>query len=159
MDGSGTNSVAADEIRSFIERVERLEEEKKTTSDDIKDVYGEAKGRGYDVKALRKIVQMRKQDPHERAEQEAVLDLYMQALGMTTATPDLPMQMERVRSKDRPKTGIEKAEAERQAEQRAAVRIDVTVAESARKRGKSSTKPKDADEARERLAALGPTFE
>ncbi len=82
MEASAETNVAAEELRSFIERVERLEEEKKTISDDIKDVYGEAKGRGYDVKVLRKIVSLRKQDRNERAEQEAILDLYMQALGM-----------------------------------------------------------------------------
>ena len=75
-------NVAAEELRSFVERVERLEEEKKTISDDIKDVYGEAKSRGYDVKVLRKVVSLRKQDRDERAEQEAILDLYLQALGM-----------------------------------------------------------------------------
>ena len=80
-DGSQTN-IAADEIRSFVERVERLEEEKKTIADDVKDVYGEAKSRGYDVKVLRKIVALRKLDPNERDEQEAILDLYKSALGM-----------------------------------------------------------------------------
>jgi uncharacterized protein (UPF0335 family) len=77
-----TTNVAADELRSFVERVERLEEEKKTITDDIKDVYGEAKSRGYDVKVLRKVVSLRRQDRDERAEQEAILDLYLQALGM-----------------------------------------------------------------------------
>ncbi|MEF2072870.1 DUF2312 domain-containing protein [Consotaella aegiceratis] len=75
-------TVAADELRQFIERIERLEEEKKTIADDIKDVYGEAKARGYDSKAMRRIVSLRKQDQNERQEQEAILDLYMQALGM-----------------------------------------------------------------------------
>ena len=60
----------------------RLEEEKKTISDDIRDVYGEAKGNGFDVKVLRTIVRMRKQDANERAEQETILETYMQALGM-----------------------------------------------------------------------------
>ena len=73
---------AKDQLRAFVERVERLEEEKKTISDDIKDVYGEAKGNGYDVKALRTIIRMRKQDANERAEQETILDTYLQALGM-----------------------------------------------------------------------------
>ena len=75
-------SVAREQLRSIVERVERLEEEKKSISDDIRDVYAEAKGNGFDVKALRQIVRMRKQDAHERAEQEAVLDLYRAALGM-----------------------------------------------------------------------------
>ena len=78
----GHNSIAKDQLKSIIERVERLEEDKKAISDDIKDVYSEAKGNGYDVKALRRIVSLRKQDPDKRAEQEAILDTYMHALGM-----------------------------------------------------------------------------
>ena len=78
----GHNSIAKDQLKSIIERVERLEEDKKAISDDIKDVYSEAKGNGYDVKALRRIVALRKQDPDKRAEQEAILDTYMHALGM-----------------------------------------------------------------------------
>lgn len=74
---------AKDQLRSIIERIERLEEEKKAISDDIRDVYAESKGNGYDVKALRTIVRLRKQDPNERAEAEAILDNYMHALGMT----------------------------------------------------------------------------
>jgi uncharacterized protein (UPF0335 family) len=73
---------AKDQLKAIIERIERLEEEKKTISDDIRDVYGEAKGNGYDVKALRTIIRMRKQDANERAEQETILETYMQALGM-----------------------------------------------------------------------------
>jgi uncharacterized protein (UPF0335 family) len=73
---------AKEQLKSLIERIERLEEEKKTISDDIKDVYAESKGNGFDVKALRTIVRMRKQDANERAEQETILDTYMQALGM-----------------------------------------------------------------------------
>ena len=77
-----TGGIAADQIRSIIERIERLEEEKKAISDDIRDVYAEAKGNGFDVKALRTIVRLRKQDANERAEQETILEVYMQALGM-----------------------------------------------------------------------------
>jgi uncharacterized protein (UPF0335 family) len=73
---------AKDQLKAFVERVERLEEEKKTIADDIRDVYAEAKGNGFDVKALRTIVRMRKQDADERAEQETILDTYMHALGM-----------------------------------------------------------------------------
>ena len=80
----GHNSIAKDQLKSIIERVERLEDDKKAISDDIKDVYGEAKGNGYDVKALRRLVMLRKQDPDKRAEQEAILDTYMHALGMIT---------------------------------------------------------------------------
>lgn len=78
----GHNSVAKEQIKSIVERVERMEEEKKVISDDIRDIYAEAKGNGMDVKALRTIVRMRKQDANERAEQDAILDLYMQAMGM-----------------------------------------------------------------------------
>src|ERR1700721_4053883 len=73
---------AKDQLKAFVERIERLEEDKKTISDDIRDVYAESKGNGYDVKALRTIVRMRKQAANERAEQETILETYMQALGM-----------------------------------------------------------------------------
>jgi uncharacterized protein (UPF0335 family) len=75
-------SFAKDQLKAIIERIERLEEEKKVISDDIKDVYLESKGNGYDVKALRTIIRMRKQDANERAEQETILETYLQALGM-----------------------------------------------------------------------------
>lgn len=77
-----SQSVAADQLKSLIERIEKLEEEKKQTSEDIKEVYGEAKGNGFDVKVLRKIISIRKQDKDERDEQEAIMELYLQALGM-----------------------------------------------------------------------------
>lgn len=80
-----TDSVAQDQIRAFIERIERMEEEKKAIADDIKEIYAEAKGNGFDTKVLRRIVQIRKQDHAERMEQEALLELYMAALGMATA--------------------------------------------------------------------------
>lgn len=83
-----TGGVAADQLRSFVERIERLEEEKKAIADDIKDVYAEAKGTGFDVKVMRQIVRLRKQEPHEREEHEAVLDLYMHALGMAGPTEE-----------------------------------------------------------------------
>jgi uncharacterized protein (UPF0335 family) len=73
---------AKDQLRSFVERIERLEEEKKALSDDIRDVYAEAKANGYDVTALRAVVKLRKQDSDERAEQEAILETYLVALGM-----------------------------------------------------------------------------
>lgn len=79
---SDASAVAQDQLRSFVERIERLEEEKKTIADDIKDVYAEAKGNGFDTKVLRKVISLRKQDANERAEQDAILDLYLQALGM-----------------------------------------------------------------------------
>ena len=73
---------AKDQLKAVVERIEKLEEEKKATADDIKEVYAEAKGNGFDVKALRTIVRMRKQDANERAEEETILETYMQALGM-----------------------------------------------------------------------------
>lgn len=73
---------AKDQLKAIIERIERLEEEKKTIADDVRDIYAEAKGNGFDCKALRAIVRMRKQDPNERAEAETILELYMQSLGM-----------------------------------------------------------------------------
>jgi uncharacterized protein (UPF0335 family) len=78
----GGTRFAAGQLKSIVERVERLEEEKKSIADDIKDVYAEAKGNGFDVKALRTIVRLRKQDANERQEQETILETYMQALGM-----------------------------------------------------------------------------
>ena len=81
-DQEGHTRFAKDQLKAFVERIERLEEEKQATSVDIRDVYAEAKGNGYDVKALRTIVRLRKQDANERAEQETILETYMQALGM-----------------------------------------------------------------------------
>ncbi len=78
----GDNHVSKDQLRSIIERIESKEEEKAKIASDIRDDYAEAKGNGYDVKALRTIVRMRKQDAGERAEQEAILDTYLQAMGM-----------------------------------------------------------------------------
>lgn len=75
--------IAGDQLKSIVERIERLEEEKKTIADDIKEVYAEAKGNGYDVKVLRKVVALRKRDLDERKEEEAILDLYLQAVGET----------------------------------------------------------------------------
>jgi len=74
--------VAGEQLRAFVERIERLEEEKKAIADDIKEVYAEAKGNGFDTKVMRRLVSIRKQDRAERLEQEAILDLYMHALGM-----------------------------------------------------------------------------
>jgi uncharacterized protein (UPF0335 family) len=73
--------IAGDQLKSIVERIERLEEEKKTISDDIKEVYAEAKGNGYNVQILRKVIAIRKRDANERAEEEAILDLYLQAVG------------------------------------------------------------------------------
>lgn len=75
-------NVAADQLRLFIERIERLEEEKKGIGDDIKDVYLEAKANGYDGKIMRQIVRLRKMPQHDRQEMEAILQTYLAALGM-----------------------------------------------------------------------------
>ena len=80
--GHNSQSPAADQLRLFIERVERLEEEKKALADDIKDAYSEAKSQGYDAKAMRQIVRLRKMTNDDRAEMEAILDTYKSALGM-----------------------------------------------------------------------------
>jgi len=78
----GTTKIARDQLRSIVERIEKLEEEKQAIADDIKEVYAEAKANGYDTKVLRQVVRLRKQDSAERLEHEAILDLYLQALGM-----------------------------------------------------------------------------
>lgn len=75
-------AVAAGQLRAFIERIERLEEEKQTIADDIKEVFAEAKGSGFDTKAMRAIIRLRKKDRAEREEEEAILDMYLNALGM-----------------------------------------------------------------------------
>ncbi|BCJ91727.1 UPF0335 protein [Terrihabitans soli] len=79
---SDAHQVAKDQLLSIIERIENLEEEKKGISDDIKEVYAEAKANGFDTKVLRAVVTIRKQDASEREEQDAILDLYLTALGM-----------------------------------------------------------------------------
>ena len=79
---SDPGGVAGDQLRAFVERIERLEEEKPVIADDIKGVYAEAKGTGFDVKILRKVIALRKMKPHEREEEDAILDLYIHALGM-----------------------------------------------------------------------------
>jgi len=79
---SAKTLIAKDHLKAFVERIERLEEEKKAIADDIRDVYAEAKGNGFDAKALRTIVRLRKQDKDERMEQETILQTYMVALGM-----------------------------------------------------------------------------
>jgi uncharacterized protein (UPF0335 family) len=81
--GSGT--VASGQLRSLIERIERLEEEKKALADDIRDVFAEAKGQGFDTKIMRQVIRLRKKDTAERQEEEALLDLYLHALGMMPA--------------------------------------------------------------------------
>ena len=77
-----SQTVAAGQLRALIERIERLEEEKKTIADDIKEVFAEAKGTGFDTKAIRTIIRLRKKDQAERQEEVSILDLYKAALGM-----------------------------------------------------------------------------
>ena len=79
---SAVGGIAADRLRSLIERIERLEEERKSLGSDIKDIYAEAKSAGFDVKVLRQIIRIRKQEPAEVEEQESLLDVYRRALGM-----------------------------------------------------------------------------
>ncbi len=76
-----SDPIQGDELKSIVARIERLEEEKRSIADDIKEVYGEAKSNGYDVKVLRKVIAIRARDLNERKEEEAILDLYLQAVG------------------------------------------------------------------------------
>lgn len=85
--GVGHNSVAKDQLKSIVERIERLEEEKATIATDIREVYAEAKSNGFDVKALRNVIRIRKEDQAKRAELQALVDTYMHALGMLAETP------------------------------------------------------------------------
>mgnify|MGYP003999917139 FL=1 len=78
-----SGNIARDHLRSFIERIERLEEEKTTLMDDIREVYAEAKGTGFDPKIMRQVIRLRKMEPADRQELEYILDTYMSALGMT----------------------------------------------------------------------------
>ena len=89
-----TESVAQDQLRAFVERIERMEEEKKAIADDIKEIYAEAKGNGFDTKVLRQVIRIRKQDRNERLEQEAILELYMSALGMSLAPTEAEQEAE-----------------------------------------------------------------
>jgi uncharacterized protein (UPF0335 family) len=93
----GHDGVSAGQLRAFIERVEKLEEEKRSIADDIKDVYTEAKSGGFDAKALRKIVALRRMDKDKRAEEEAILDTYKAALGMLSDLPLGQAALDRVR--------------------------------------------------------------
>lgn len=81
-DESEVGGIAADRLRSIVERIERLEEERKALGSDIKDIFAEAKSAGFDVKVLRQVIRLRKQEPADVEEQETLLDLYRQALGM-----------------------------------------------------------------------------
>jgi uncharacterized protein (UPF0335 family) len=81
-DDAATLNIAADRLRSIVERIERLEEERKALAGDIKDIYTEAKAAGFDVKVIRQLIRLRKQEPAEVEEQETLLDLYRRALGM-----------------------------------------------------------------------------
>ena len=81
--GDSAQTIAVGQLRAFIERIERLEEEKKTIGDDIKEVFAELKGSGFDSKAVRTIIRLRKQTEHVRQEEQAMIQLYMDALGMS----------------------------------------------------------------------------
>lgn len=84
--------VAREQLKSVVERIERLEEEKKAIADDIRDIYAEAKGNGFDTKVLRQVVSLRKKDLTERQEQDAIRDLYLQALGMLPDFEETPSE-------------------------------------------------------------------
>ena len=83
--------IAVDQLKSIIARIEKLEEEKSAIADDIRDVFAEAKGNGYDIKAIRQIIKLRKMDAQEREEEETILDTYLRALGMI---PEFEEEME-----------------------------------------------------------------
>lgn len=93
MSGAGHNSgvdahgVTRDQLRAFVERIERLDEEARALNDDRKDVYGEAKSMGFDVKILKRVIAIRRQDRDQRLEEEAILETYLQALGMIDLPP------------------------------------------------------------------------
>lgn len=82
-----STNFSKDQLKSFVSRIERLEEEKATIAQDVKDVYAEAKSTGFDVKILKQVIRLRKQDASEREEQEAILDLYLNALEMQMSLP------------------------------------------------------------------------
>lgn len=81
-DNATTGNIAGDRLKSLVERIERLEEERKALASDIKDIYAEAKSAGFDVKVLRQLIRIRKQEPAEIEEQETLLDVYRRAIGM-----------------------------------------------------------------------------
>ena len=81
-DDAPSHRFAKEQLKAFVERIERLEEDKKAIADDIREVYGEAKVNGYDIRALRTVIRLRRQDLNERKEQEAILETYLHALGM-----------------------------------------------------------------------------
>ena len=91
-----SNGIDGQHLQSFIERIERLEDEKRTIAGDIKDVYSEAKGTGFDVKIIRKVVALRRQDKHKRQEEAELLELYLDALGDLRDTPLGKAAVERV---------------------------------------------------------------
>jgi len=80
--------IAGDRLKSFVERIERLEEERKALSNDIKEVYAEAKGTGFDVKIMRQVIRLRRMDKDDLDEQETLIDIYKRALGMLPATEE-----------------------------------------------------------------------
>lgn len=86
--GSDAHGIVRDQLRAFVERIERLDEEAKALNDDRKDVYGEAKSMGFDTKILKKVIAIRRQDHDQRMEEEALLDTYLQALGMVPAAEE-----------------------------------------------------------------------
>lgn len=87
---SNNGGIAGDHLRSFIERIERLEEEKKAISEDLKEVYAESKSVGFDPKIIRTVIKIRKMEPNDRQEMEALLDVYMHALEGAGTQPDTP---------------------------------------------------------------------
>ena len=106
MSAGVSGGVAAGQIRSIIERVERLTEEKAALTNDIREIYAEAKSNGYDTKTLKKIIALRAIDPAERQELEAVLDLYLHALGMLEDAPTAPTKQNQLAGAPPPAPGV-----------------------------------------------------
>jgi uncharacterized protein (UPF0335 family) len=150
---SDAHGVARDQLRAFIERIERLEEEKKTIADDIKDVYGEAKGMGYDTKIMKMVISLRKKDEQERTEQELILDTYLAALGMI---PDFEPDPDPAPVDPKPtKSPAMALQSPRQAPVTASERIValLPIAEHPASHGEKTVRPESAASSVEEIAA------
>ena len=115
-EGETLHQAAKDQLRSIISRIEKLEEEKAAIASDIKDIYAEAKSNGYDTKALRKIVQIRKKDNNERMEEETILATYMHALGMLDGPREVAVSLPYAPEEIRPVSHLEQVRRNRELE-------------------------------------------
>jgi uncharacterized protein (UPF0335 family) len=141
------DSVAQDQIRAFVERIERMEEEKAALSSDIREIYAEAKGNGFDTKILRRVVGIRKQDANARMEQEALLELYMSALGMVPPPPSYDEERERLNSlASKVEAGLRKPKVEEAPDPVAQYRADpaMAIVDASNLKSKSEPQPTKA---------------